>query len=274
MVKTRAAAEVAVVVAAVAAAPAAAPAAASVSEEKKSWTLNMIIFFVFASFFFHGGYYLRHTRTRAATAHGAKGCSRGCSKHQASLVQSTASQSLEESTSRMKDTKNFWSCGLAGGVLGLHMLFGLCCTLHGVPPCMWSGRKRRYRRTIGTVDGCRTAGGRSSAGRRTVVGGARVVSGAETKSFDRGGPIWPPRSNAKYDQLGGGLGELCPPAKSRGVWGAAPPAKLFSKERKIEKTKNTQSVKHANCLEASLYICVPTRRQCDCVLARRQMCPG
>ena len=44
-----------------------------------------------------------------------------------------------------------------------------------------SGRKRRYRRTIGTVDGCRTAGGRSSDGRRTVVGGARVVSGAEKK---------------------------------------------------------------------------------------------
>ena len=42
----------------------------------------------------------------------------------------------------------------------------------------YSGRKRRYRRTIGTVDGCRTAGGRSSDGRRTVVGGARVVSGA------------------------------------------------------------------------------------------------
>ena len=39
----------------------------------------------------------------------------------------------------------------------------------------------RYRRIIGTVDGCRTAGGRSSDGRRTVVGGARVVSGAEKK---------------------------------------------------------------------------------------------
>ena len=43
-------------------------------------------------------------------------------------------------------------------------------------------------------------GGRSS---RTVVGGARVVSGAEKKAFDRGGPIWPPRSNAADDRLGG-----------------------------------------------------------------------
>ena len=41
----------------------------------------------------------------------------------------------------------------------------------------------RYRRIIGTVDGCRTAGGRSSDGRRTVVSGARVVSGAEKKNI-------------------------------------------------------------------------------------------
>ena len=45
-----------------------------------------------------------------------------------------------------------------------------------------SGRKRRYRRIIGTVDACRTAGGLSSDDRRTVVGGARVVSGAEKKN--------------------------------------------------------------------------------------------
>ena len=35
---------------------------------------------------------------------------------------------------------------------------------------------------------------------RTLVGGARVVSGAEKKSFDRGGPVWPPRSNATDDR--------------------------------------------------------------------------
>ena len=32
-------------------------------------------------------------------------------------------------------------------------------------------------------------------GRIDVVGGARVVSGAEKKAFDRGGPVWPSRSN-------------------------------------------------------------------------------
>ena len=44
------------------------------------------------------------------------------------------------------------------------------------------------------------AGGQSS---RTVVGGARVVSGAEKKAFDRCGPVWPPRSNARDDHLRG-----------------------------------------------------------------------
>ena len=39
--------------AAVAAAPAAAPAAASVSEEKKSWTLKIISFFVFVKLILH-----------------------------------------------------------------------------------------------------------------------------------------------------------------------------------------------------------------------------
>ena len=61
----------------------------------------------------------------------------------------------------------------------------------------------------------------------TVVGGARVVSGAEKKTFDRGGPVWPPRSNAKYD------GGFAPPIKYRGFWdvlGAAPPSQNFSKK--------------------------------------------
>ena len=35
----------------------------------------------------------------------------------------------------------------------------------------------------------------------TVVGGAHVVSGAEKKTFDRGGPVWPPRSNVTNDRL-------------------------------------------------------------------------
>ena len=48
-------------------------------------------------------------------------------------------------------------------------------------------------------------------GRRTIIGGARVVSGAEKKSFDRGGPVWPPRSNVTNDRLrGGGSGGALP----------------------------------------------------------------
>ena len=47
-----------------------------------------------------------------------------------------------------------------------------------------------------------------SDGRRTVVGGARVVSGAEKKSLDRGGPVWPPRSNVTNDRLRGQFGDL------------------------------------------------------------------
>ena len=69
----------------------------------------------------------------------------------------------------------------------------LKCALHCSK--LNSGRKRRYRRIIGTVDGCRTAGGWSSA--------APVSSVApKKKAFDRGGPIWPPQSNAKDDQAG------------------------------------------------------------------------
>ena len=50
-----------------------------------------------------------------------------------------------------------------------------------------------------------------ASGRRTVVSGACVVSDAEKKAFDRGGPVWPPRSNAADDRLGvGGLGGFAP----------------------------------------------------------------
>ena len=62
VVATVAAAEAA----AVAAAVAAAPAAASVSEEKNSWTLNIIRFLVFVTLFLHGGvrFYLRASAFR------------------------------------------------------------------------------------------------------------------------------------------------------------------------------------------------------------------
>ena len=89
---------------------------------------------------------------------------------------------------------------------------------------------------------------------RRDVRAARVSSAApKKKSFDRGGPVWPPRSNVTNDRLRGGSGGALPPQpKFGGSGGQRPPANFFSKKRKIEKTKNTQSVKHANCLEASL----------------------
>ena len=43
-------------------------------------------------------------------------------------------------------------------------------------------------------------GGRSGIVRRVVL---QIISGAEKKSFDRGGPVWPPRSNVKDDRFGG-----------------------------------------------------------------------
>ena len=62
--------------------------------------------------------------------------------------------------------------------------------------------------------------GRSSA--------APVSSTApKRKSFDRGGPVWPPRSNVANDRLRGGLGGLCPPQpKFGGSEGQRPPAKI------------------------------------------------
>ena len=50
------------------------------------------------------------------------------------------------------------------------------------------------------------------------VQAAGVLSAVpKNKSFDRGGPVWPPRSNVTNDRLRGGS-----PAKIRRVWGAAP----------------------------------------------------
>ena len=63
------------------------------------------------------------------------------------------------------------------------------------------------------------------------VRAARVSSAApKKKSFDRGGPVWPPRSNVTNDRLWRSLGGFAPPAKIWGVWGAAPP----SQNRKIQ----------------------------------------
>ena len=64
----------------------------------------------------------------------------------------------------------------------------------------------------------------------------RVVSGAEKKSFDRGGPVWPPRSNVTNDRFGGGEGSggaLPPQPKTGGSGGQRPPAKTEKYLKKI-----------------------------------------
>ena len=56
---------------------------------------------------------------------------------------------------------------------------------------------------------CRTASGRSSAA-------PVLLAAPKKKSFDRGGPVWPPRSNAKDVRLGGGgLGGSAPQPKTK-----------------------------------------------------------
>ena len=108
------------------------------------------------------------------------------------------------------------------------------------------------------VDGRRTAGGRSSA--------ARVSSAApKKKSFDRGGPVWPPRSNVTNDRLRGGLGGLCPPSqKPGGLGGSAPQPKIF---RNISKNfeKNPRDLYFTN---APLYYDISLRlfEQAPCSL--------
>ena len=64
----------------------------------------------------------------------------------------------------------------------------------------------------------------SFGGRSGVV--LRIVSGAEKKAFDRGGLVWPPRSNAKDGRSGRALP---PQPKTRGSGGQRPLAKNFEK---------------------------------------------
>ena len=55
---------------------------------------------------------------------------------------------------------------------------------------------------------------------RPDVRAARMSSAApKNKSFDRGGPVWPPRSNVTNDRLGEGAGGLCPPSPKPGGLG-------------------------------------------------------
>ena len=62
------------------------------------------------------------------------------------------------------------------------------------------------------------------------------------KSFDRGGPVWPPRSNVTNDRLGGGSGEALPPQpKTGGSGGQRPAAKtdFFFEKFNIKIVKST-----------------------------------
>ena len=71
----------------------------------------------------------------------------------------------------------------------------------------------------------------------------------KNKSFDRGGPVWPPRSNAKDVRLSGGVG-----AKNRGIWGAAPPSpnRFFFLKPKQRKIKKAESVKRWNLFKGKV----------------------
>ena len=86
-----------------------------------------------------------------------------------------------------------------------------------------------------------------------VLSGARVISSAEKRSSDRGGPVWPSRSNAKDDRAGpkkkhlieaapfGRLDQMLRTTVWGEVWGSfAPPAKTenFSKCTSICLVKN------------------------------------
>ena len=128
--------------------------------------------------------------------------------------------------------------------------------LPGKNPC----RQRASGRTFGRLNAGGQLSGQSSAAPvssagvrpgvrpdvRPDVRAARVSSAApKKKSFDRGGPVWPPRSNVTNDRLRGGLGGLCPPSqKPGGLGGSAPQPKIF---RKISK-KNPRDLYFTNAL--------------------------
>ena len=85
---------------------------------------------------------------------------------------------------------------------------------------------------------------RAVVGAAHIASGARVVSGAPKKAFDRGGPVWLPRSNAADDRLGGCLrGALPTQPKTGGSGGERPPSQnriilnLFRKTKQKNKSR-------------------------------------
>ena len=62
----------------------------------------------------------------------------------------------------------------------------------------------------------------------------RIVSGVDKKTFDRGGPVWLPRSSAKDGCLGGGSGGALPPPPKTGGSGL-PNRKNLKFRKKLQK---------------------------------------
>ena len=95
--------------------------------------------------------------------------------------------------------------------------YAVCARPRGVRPGRSAGRPAE--RPIGRPVG------RSSAA--PVSSTAPISSTApKKKTFDRGGPFWPPRSNAKDNRSDGGPGgALAPQPKIKGSGGQRTPAK-------------------------------------------------
>ena len=74
---------------------------------------------------------------------------------------------------------------------------------------------------------------------------ARVSSVApKKKSFDRGGPVWPPRSNVTNDRLRGSGGAKSPWPKTGGSGGQRPPAKTQNFSENFRKNSKKFSPTH------------------------------
>ena len=100
-----------------------------------------------------------------------------------------------------------------------------------IPRSLFCHRQCTYQHSFRTVHSFLIVLISNCAGRpagrpdvRPDVRAARVSSAVpKKKSFDRGGPVWPPRSNVTNDRLGVVLGGLCPPSQNLGGLGGSAP---------------------------------------------------